>query len=198
MKEFWNDRYSSDEFVFGTEPNEFFKEQISNLSPGKLLLLGEGEGRNAVFAVQNGWDVHAIDWSETAQKKALSFARSQNVLFQYTVANLIDYFPENDTYDAVAMIFLHLEPELREKIHARVTDALTCGGKFIFEAYEKEQLGKSSGGPQQLDLLYSLEEIVTDFIDLKFLHLAKEKIVLNEGNAHKGEAVVVRFVAEKE
>ncbi len=198
MKEFWNERYSTNEFVFGYEPNEFFKEQILNFPAGKLLLLGEGEGRNAVFAAENGWDVHAVDWSESAQRKALAFARSKNVLFQYTVADIVGFFPERNTYDVVAMIFFHLEPEIREIVHSRVIDSLVRGGKIIIEAYEKEQLGKTSGGPQQTELLYSLEELVTDFIELNFLHLSKEKINLSEGNAHQGEACVVRFVAEKE
>lgn len=198
MKEFWNERYSTNEFVFGYEPNEFFKEQILNFPAGKLLLLGEGEGRNAVFAAENGWDVHAVDWSESAQRKALAFARSKNVLFQYTVADIVGFFPERNTYDVVAMIFFHLEPEIREIVHSRVIDSLVRGGKIIIEAYEKEQLGKTSGGPQQTDMLYSLEELVTDFIELNFLHLSKEKINLSEGNAHQGEACVVRFVAEKE
>lgn len=198
MKEFWNERYSTNEFVFGYEPNEFFKEQILNFPAGKLLLLGEGEGRNAVFAAENGWDVHAVDWSESAQRKALAFARSKNVLFQYTVADIVGFFPERNTYDVVAMIFFHLEPEIREVVHSRVIESLVRGGKIIIEAYEKEQLGKTSGGPQQTELLYSLEELVTDFIELNFLHLSKEKINLSEGNAHQGEACVVRFVAEKE
>lgn len=198
MKEFWNERYSTNEFVFGYEPNEFFKEQILNFPAGKLLLLGEGEGRNAVFAAENGWDVHAVDWSESAQRKALAFARSKNVLFQYTVADIVGFFPERNKYDVVAMIFFHLEPEIREIVHSRVIDSLVRGGKIIIEAYEKKQLGKTSGGPQQTDMLYSLEELVTDFIELNFLHLSKEKINLSEGNAHQGEACVVRFVAEKE
>lgn len=198
MKEFWNERYSTEEFVFGNDPNEFFKEQIDSLSAGKLLALGEGEGRNAVYAAKQGWDVHAVDWSESAQRKALAFAQSQNVLFKYTVTDLLDFFPERENYDAVALIYLHLETEAREIVHRRIIDALAPGGKIIIEAYEKEQLGRTSGGPQNIDLLYSLEDIVTDFIDLKFLHLSKEKIFLNEGNAHQGEAMVVRFVAGKE
>lgn len=198
MKEFWNERYTTEEFVFGSEPNEFFKEQIDSLSAGKLLLPGEGEGRNAVYAANNGWDVHAVDWSESAQRKALRFARSQNVLFEYTVKDLLDFFPERENYDAVALIYLHLETEAREIVHRRVIEALAPGGKIILEAYEKEQLGRTSGGPQNIDLLYSLEDIVNDFIDLKFLYLAKEKIFLKEGAAHKGEALVLRLVAEKE
>ncbi|MFA6026152.1 MAG: SAM-dependent methyltransferase, partial [Ignavibacteriaceae bacterium] len=83
MKEFWNERYSDDKFIFGTKPNEFLKSQLDTLPSGKLLLFGEGEGRNAVYAASKGWDILALDWSETAKEKALAFARQNNVLIRY-------------------------------------------------------------------------------------------------------------------
>ena len=83
MKEFWDARYKDSAFAFGEEPNEYFKEQISNLKPGKLLMPAEGEGRNAVFAAKLGWDVHAFDQSLNGQKKAMDLALKNKVNINY-------------------------------------------------------------------------------------------------------------------
>ena len=71
---FWDERYSTDEFIYGKEPNEFFRENLLKIRPGKLFLPGEGEGRNAVFAAKNGWTVDATDQSEIGKLKALKLA----------------------------------------------------------------------------------------------------------------------------
>ncbi|HRN48956.1 MAG TPA: hypothetical protein PKW69_13045, partial [Niabella sp.] len=61
MKEFWNDRYSREEYSYGQLPNEFLKETLQKLKPGKILFPAEGEGRNAVFAASLGWHADAFD-----------------------------------------------------------------------------------------------------------------------------------------
>ncbi len=197
MRDTWNERYSAEEFVYGINPNEFFKETINQIQSGKLLLLGEGEGRNAIYAAKQGWDVTAVDWSESAKLKALKLARKENVLINYIVKSLEDFEPENDTFDAIGLIFLHLIPEAREEIHKKAINALRENGILILIAFDKEQLGNNSGGPKDESLLYSLDEIVEDFIELDFKHLSKEIVNLNEGILHKGEAVVIKFIGVK-
>ncbi|MDP2303260.1 MAG: class I SAM-dependent methyltransferase [Ignavibacteria bacterium] len=197
MKQQWNDRFNSEEYVYGTEPNEFFKASISKIKPGRLLLLGEGEGRNGVYAAKNGWTVDAYDWSESAKIKALKLARANNCLIDYKVEDLVNIILHFNMYDAVGLIFLHLEEDLRESIHARVINTLKPGGKVILESYSKEQLNYSSGGPKSSELLYSLEDIVTDFNLLNYELLTKEKVILNEGELHKGEAMVIRMIGVK-
>lgn len=197
MKQQWNDRFKSEEYVYGTEPNEFFKESISKIKPGRLLLLGEGEGRNGVYAAKNGWTVDAFDWSESAKIKALKLARANNCLIDYKVEDLANLIFHFNMYDAVGLIFLHLEEDLRESIHTKVINTLKPGGKVILESYAKEQLNYSSGGPKSSELLYSLEDIVTDFNLLNYELLTKEKVILNEGELHKGEAMVIRMIGVK-
>jgi len=197
MKEFWDNRYANDAFIFGVKPNEFFKSQLDLLTAGKLLLFGEGEGRNAIYAASLGWDALAIDWSKKAKEKALALARKNNVLFRYEVGSFFDVPVEHFSFDAVALIYIHLPEEEREQLHKKAVTSLKIGGTIILEAFEKEQLGKSSGGPKELDLLYSLENIVTDFQDLDFKYFAKETIRLDEGDGHTGEASVIRFAGIK-
>jgi len=197
MKEMWDERYGEDTFIYGTKPNEFFKQQIDALPSGKLLLFGEGEGRNAVYAASKGWDVLALDWSEKAKEKALALARQNNVLIGYDVGNFLDIPVEHYSFDAAALIYIHMEEEERERLHKKAITSLKQGGMLILESFDKEQFGKSSGGPQNIDLLYSLENIVTDFQDLDFTYFAKETVQLDEGEGHKGEAHIIRFAGTK-
>ena len=88
MKDFWNDRYGRAEYAYGKEPNVFFKEQLDQLQPGKILLPAEGEGRNAVYAAEKGWQASAYDWSENAYKKAMQLAEEKKVNIDYQICSL--------------------------------------------------------------------------------------------------------------
>ncbi len=195
---FWDERYSSMEYVYGTEPNHFFKEQIDKIPVrGKILLPGEGEGRNAVYAAKLGWQVDAFDQSKIAQQKALSLAEKNEVKINYNVINLNKFNPAKEQYDAVAIIFVHLKEDFRQALNKKLIDSLKTGGKIILELFSKRQLGKNSGGPQELTMLYSLDEIERDFRNLKSTMLKEEILYLDESEKHKGEASVIRFVGEK-
>ena len=195
---FWDEKYSTDDFIYGKVPNEFFRKNLLKIRPGRLFLPGEGEGRNAVFAAQNGWVVDATDQSEVGKLKALKLASESEVKINYSVCNISEYnFPEN-YYDAAAVIFFHLPEELRKKIHKKIIESLKTNGILILELFNKEQLGKDSGGPQSLDMLYSQEDIEKDFNQLKTLLLENATIQLNEGEKHSGEASVIRFVGIKQ
>jgi len=196
--DFWNERYSSREYVYGERPNSFFKEQIEKVSiPGKLLLPGEGEGRNAVYAARLGWQVDAYDQSVNAQRKALSLAQKNKVKINYSVVDLTKFVPSKNCYDAVAIIFVHLGMEHRAIFNQKIMDSLKAGGKIILELFSKAQLGKTSGGPQDFSMLYSFDEIKKDFGSLKTIVLKEEIINIDEGEKHRGEASVIRFVGEK-
>lgn len=197
MIEFWNSRYSSEEYVYGTGPNEFFKERLDLLQPGRILLPGEGEGRNAFYALQKGWQPEAFDWSTAAKEKALKLASGSGYEFAYNISTFEEFEPRPETFDAAALIYIHLPEEQRRLLHQKVVDSLRPGGVVILEAFDKEQLGKSSGGPQDTDLLYSLAELVEDFIDLDFEVLTRAAVHLREGKFHEGEASVVRFCGVK-
>lgn len=197
MQESWNARYSAAEFVYGTEPNQFLKYELSKITPGKILFLGEGEGRNAVYAATLGWDVDAVDFSAAGKVKAEILAAEKGVKINYFVDDLSTYAPEQNFYNAAVFIFLHLEESLRSIVFEKAIDSLKPGGKIIFEAFEKEQIKNNSGGPKDEELLFLLKDVIEDFIDLDFEKLSKEKIVLTEGKGHEGEGVVVRFVGIK-
>jgi SAM-dependent methyltransferase len=196
--DFWNERYSSEEYVYGENPNHFLKEQLEKITvPGKLLLPGEGEGRNAVYAAKLGWEVEAYDQSTTGKLKAIILADKNNVKINYHIEDLLEFTPSKNFYDAVAIIYVHLNTKLRKSFNEKIIEALKPGGKIILELFSKDQLGKTSGGPQDLEMLYSLDEIKKDFSSLKSIILKEETINIEEGEKHSGEASVVGFVGEK-
>lgn len=193
----WNERYGSEDFLFGREPNRFFKEMIDGMNPGKLLLPGEGEGRNAVYAAKLGWDVYAFDASAVGRDKALLLAEEEDISISYQV-NLIEAFePEPGKYDAIALIYCHLQPAVRKPFFDKLADSLAPGGTLFMEAFRKEQLGFKSGGPKDPDMLYSAEKLALEFSGLYDLDIRAETIWLDEGPGHQGEAKVIRLVGKK-
>jgi len=196
--DFWNDRYSSDEYVYGTQPNQFFKNELQKINPvGKLLLPGEGEGRNAVFAATLGWYVDAFDQSTVAKMKAEKLAKLNNIKINYINVDLGKFVPQQNFYDCAAIIFVHLPSEIRFDFHRKIAESLKPNGKIILELFSKNQFGKNSGGPQNRDMLSTIEQIKNDFRELKTIVLREEIINLEEGDKHSGEASVIRFLGQK-
>jgi len=193
MKELWNTRYGSEAYAYGKEPNAFFAAQLEKTIPGKLLLPGEGEGRNAAYAATKGWAVEAFDLSSAGQKKALALASERGVEINYRVCPLEEFFFTADQYDAVALIYFHTDSSSREYLHRKVFEALKPGGSLFVEAFHKEQLKNDTGGPKSLDMLYDEEILENDFRLFETRLLEKQQIILNEGPFHQGKASVIRF-----
>ncbi len=193
----WDQRYAESEYVYGTNPNEFFKKELDNLTPGKLLLPAEGEGRNAVYAAEKGWIVSAFDQSEEGRKKAQLLAASRDVTIDYKIRDLeaLDYTPGH--FDAIALVFVHTSSLKRKVIHRNLIKFLKPGGTLILIGYSKEQLQYNSGGPKEESMLFSLEELKEDFADMQIHsieHLEKE---IEEGEFHRGKSSIIKMVALK-
>lgn len=196
-KEIWDLRYAAEDYYYGKSPNAFFQEKIAGLKPGKLLLPAEGEGRNAVYAASLGWDVTAVDFSEAGQRKAMQLAKDHQVMIRYHVSDVIDYDFGTDHYDVAALIYLHLPPETRKQVHQRISKSLKPGGVLILEAFNKQQLRNASGGPQSLEMLYSMDSLKGDFDGLEIIRVEELTVHIEAGNGHGGDADLVRLYAVK-
>ncbi len=193
---FWDNRYAENETVYGNEPNVFFREFIDKTIPGSLLLPCEGEGRNAIYAAAKGWRVDAFDFSQIAIQKALKRAESEKAFFLYEQNNLEDFEPEKK-YKLVASIYVHMEPSLRRKFHQKLIASMEDGGTIILEAFNKHQLQFQSGGPKDINMMYSIPDLLDDFAGLKISALGELLIDLEEGEFHQGKAAVIRMIAAK-
>lgn len=196
-EKFWNERYSGNHFIYGKNPNAFFKQQIDQLTPGKLLMPAEGEGRNAVYAAYKGWTVEAFDLSKKARKKALELAKRHHVSITYIVSSYQDFEMKPESYDAIGLIYAHIHNSLRRQLHRKLITGLKTGGTLILEGFSKEQLENDSGGPKDINMLYSKEELTEDFKSLRIERAESVEITLSEGIHHEGKANVIRIVAQK-
>lgn len=195
-KEFWDERFGHDHYVYGTAANRWFAEQLAKLRPGKLLLPAEGEGRNAVHAARQGWSVTAFDISGQGRRKALQLAEKHGVLIDYRAGMLAELPDLPRDFDALGMIYAHVEASVRNRFNAGVAELLRPGGTLIFEAFAVEQLAyqpvHNSGGPRQADMLFTVDAVRGEFPEIAFSVLKEEEVTLHEGGGHEGLAKVVR------
>ncbi len=198
-QDFWNQRYSTAEYAYGTAPNQYFKAQLDGISnPGRILLLCEGEGRNAVYAAQKGWQVTAVDFSETGRQKALKLAAENHVSIDYQISDVAQFaFEKRGPWDVIALIYAHFPSSIRAGIHQQSSQALAPKGQILLEGFNKQQLGHASGGPKNVDMLYSQSMLAEDFAGLDILENSELSIMLKEGEGHAGLGHVVQFQGSK-
>jgi len=197
MKEHWNERYSATEYIYGTNPNAWVTEKLALLEPGSILFPAEGEGRNAVYAATQGWNVSAFDQSEEGQKKALKLAIEKGVSIKFTLDDLLLFNPGPEQFNAIVMIFVHMPVEIRQPVHHKLLSYLKPGGHVILEAFTKKQIQNTTGGPRTEFLLYERDYLLDDFKDIEILELIETTTILDEGPLHQGEAFVIRMFAQK-
>lgn len=202
MKKFWDERYSSAEFAYGEEPNEYFKAQLSKLEPGKILLPGDGEGRNGVYAAKLGWEVESFDISSEGKMKADKFAEEHGLAINYQVGGLEDLSYESNYFDAIALVFTHFNPVIRANYRKKFIELLKPGGNIILESFSTKHLAYSAenpkaGGPKDVNLLTTLKQIEKEFAGLDIIELYQTEAVFNEGAFHLGKGDVVRFLGRK-
>lgn len=197
MNSFWNERYSEKEFVYGEAPNVYFEETLSKLKSGTIILPCDGEGRNAVHAARQGWNVKAFDLSEAGKMKADSLALKYDVKIDFQIEDAALALYPNETADVVAIIYTHLPSQVRKKLYQNIIHWLKPGGKVILETFCPEQLNNNSGGPKDIDMLNTKEILSEDFKNLSIDYLEYEHIQLSEGKYHEGPADVIRMIATK-
>jgi SAM-dependent methyltransferase len=197
MKSFWNDRYAEREYVYGEDPNIFFAEQLKSLKPGVIILPCEGEGRNAVFAANNGWKVFAFDSSEEGKAKAVRLAEKKGALIDYLIGDAKEINYSDDSADVVALIYAHLPPEVRKPLHQKAVQWLKPGGRVILEAFNPAQLGNTSGGPKDVSFLYTENILKQDFEGMQIEFTQTLQTTLNEGKYHEGKADIIQLIGIK-
>jgi hypothetical protein len=202
MKEFWDQKYGQEAYAYGESPNEFFKKSLEGLTPGKILMPADGEGRNGVYAATLGWQVDAFDLSHEGRRKAEALAGKHNVKINYVVGECAEVSYPKDTFDAIALIYAHFPAAIKSACHRQLMNYLKPGGIIIFEAYSKQQINYQrtnprAGGPKDVDSLFDLKEIRNDFWDVDFKDLNEEEVELQEGEYHSGKGMVIRFLGRK-
>ncbi len=197
MKNFWDERFAGSNYVYGTAPNTFFKQELDKLTPGKLLLPGEGEGRNAVYAAQQGWQVLAFDSSSEGRKKALQLASNHQVELNYQLASYESMPITAEAFDCIGLVYTHLPPIPRQALHQKLAAGLKPGGTLIMETFSKAQINNNTGGPRDINMLFSKEELAADFSSFSHLQFEELEMELDEGDFHQGHSALIRLIGVK-
>ncbi len=195
----WNERFSAEEYLFGTEPNAFLAGQAHRFRPGqRALAIADGEGRNGVWLAGQGLDVLSIDYSPVAQEKARRLAAARGVTLRFEQADMEGWDWAPDRFEVVAAIFIQFaRPELRASIFAGIQRTLAPGGLLLLQGYRPEQLGYGTGGPPHAENMYTAAMLRAAFAGLEILHLEEHDSVIAEGPGHHGMSALVDMVARK-
>lgn len=196
---FWNSVFSAEDYVYGHVPNAHLVAHAGRIkATGRVLVPGDGEGRNGVWLAGRGFQVLSVDASAAGLAKARRLARARGVAIETEEADLLDWDWPVAAFDAVVSVFLHFRPDERRPVHAAMARALRPGGVMILEAFRPEQLAFASGGPKDPAMLYRAADLRADFSGLAVAELEEAEVDLDEGPFHQGRGAVVRLVAVRQ
>ena len=195
----WNTRFAAADYVFGTAPNAFLAREAWRLKPGaRVLAAADGEGRNGVFLAERGMEVHSVDFSPQARAKAERLAQTRGVALRFETADLRHWAWPDAAYDAVVAIFVQFAtPEFRPRLFANMLAALKPGGLLFLEGYRVEQRAYKTGGPSDINHLYSKTMLREAFVAAEIVLLAAEERELDEGEGHRGRSALIDLIARR-
>lgn len=195
----WNARFAGNDFLFGTEPNQWLRDHITALPQGgRVLCVADGEGRNSVFLARHGFAVDAFDISDVAIAKARRLAAAANVTVSYQLADCDGFAWPSATYDGVAAIFVQFaDPALRSRLFARIIEGLKPGGVLILQGYTPKQLDYKTGGPSNMTHLYTEAMLREAFAQLTLVELRAYEDEIVEGSGHHGRSALIGLIARR-
>lgn len=187
----WDERYASTELVWSAGANRFVVEELAGLAPGRALDLGAGEGRNAIWLAEQGWQVTAVDFSTVGLAKGAKLAESRGVSIDWVEADLLEYRPVADAYDLVLLAYIHLLPDDFEALLSQAAAALAHGGTLLVVGHDVDNIAHGYGGPQVPEILHRADAVVSALPGLR---------IQRAGQAHRpvqtpeGERVAIDTV----
>jgi ubiquinone/menaquinone biosynthesis C-methylase UbiE len=197
MNDFWNERFGNKEYAYGEQANEFVQQELKKLPPWKILFPAEGEGRNAVFAATLGWEVTAFDPSIEGKKKADLLAKKKGVQINYIIETYENMSFQKEQFDCIALVFAHMHPLKRKEYHNKLITFLKPGGMLILEGFSKKQIYNTTGGPRNIEMLFSEQELQMDFSSFSKINFVETTRNLDEGTFHQGNASVIQVIGIK-
>lgn len=196
QQEFWNSKFLREGFLYGLKPNSFIASKVKSFPKNaKILCLGEGEGRNAIFLAKRGFEVSAIDASDIGLKKLEQRAFEENLNIK-TICMDLNEWEAQGKYDVIVASYLHMYKDERAKLFENIDDSLSIDGIFLGEFFSVKQLAYNSGGPKDEDLLYETDDFNRHF-SLYENEIKEQVTILDEGKGHQGEACVIRVLVKK-
>lgn len=194
----WNIRYDRPDYLFGTEPSQFLREQADRIPAGaRVLCVADGEGRNSVYLAGLGHEVTAFDPSSVALDKARALAAERGVSVEFHRAGVEDW-DWSRQFDAVVAIFVQFAPpQMRDRMFADMVRALAPGGVILLHGYTPRQVAYGTGGPSDPTHLYTREMLRGASANLDILRLEAYERDVDEGRGHSGRSALIDLVARR-
>lgn len=192
----WDERYSGEDYLFGTAPAQFLLRHRDLIRPGgTALCVADGEGRNSVWLAEQGLSVTAWDSSAVALEKGRRLARGRNVSVEFLQADAQSFdWPERQ-YDHVVAIFVQFAPpDLRAAMFDGMLRAAKPGGLVMLHGYTPDQMGRGTGGPPCPDHMYTVPMLTERFGDYEILQLREYEADLQEGRGHSGPSSLIDLI----
>ena len=177
----WDERYRTEELVWKAEPNRFLVAEVGSLRPGRALDLACGEGRNALWLAEWGWEVVGVDFSAVGLDKARSLAASRGLRVELVEADLREWDPPEASFDLVVLMYLHLPAADRRQVLAAASRALAPGGTLLVVGHDSTNLTDGVGGPQDASVLYTPDEIAAELPGVKLERAERVRRRLEDG-----------------
>ena len=190
----WDLRYAEGELVWSAAANQFVAAELSDISPGRALDLATGEGRNALWLADLGWEVTAVDFSVTGLDKARSLhtghPRGRDLHIDWVHADVLAYDAGPASYDLVLIAYLQLPADQRRAVARRGFDALAPDGTFFLVAHDSTNLTDGTGGPQDPAVLLTAEDVLSDLDGERFEVERADRVerIVEASDEHRGEA----------
>jgi 2-polyprenyl-3-methyl-5-hydroxy-6-metoxy-1,4-benzoquinol methylase len=193
-REEWDRRYAGSELLWTGKPNRFLVAEAGDLPPGRALDLACGEGRNAIWLAEQGWQVTGVDFSGVALEKARKLAAARGVEAEWVAADLLEYRPERRGYDLVIAFYLQVSDPQRRQILRAAGDAVAAGGALLVVAHDSRNLEQGHGGPQDPSVLYTAEDVARD-LDGTGLQIERAELVRRPVETPDGERTALDALA---
>jgi SAM-dependent methyltransferase len=160
----WDERYAAQELIWSAGPNRFLVEQAQDLPPGRALDVAAGEGRNAIWLAERGWQVTAVDFSAVGTDKGRRLARAAGVedAVTWVIADVTTWQPPSAGHELVLVAYLHVPVDDRRTAHRSAARAVAPGGTLLVIGHDAANLDGGHGGPQDPSVLFTAEDVVAD------------------------------------
>jgi SAM-dependent methyltransferase len=188
----WDERYMTDELIWRAEPNRFLVEEVARVKPGRALDLACGEGRNALWLAERGWQVTGVDFSPVGLAKARRLAVVRRVDVSWLRADVLEWNPPQTAFDLVIVMYLQLPADARRRVLSRAARALTPGGTLLVVGHDSTNLTEGTGGPQDPAVLFSPEDVANDLpgLDIERAERVRRPVHTEHGDVDAIDALV--------
>lgn len=188
---YWNARFSEAGFAYGEVANDFLMACAPHLPRGKALSLGEGEGRNAVFLAQLGFEVTAVDFSVVGLQKAQTLAQRHAVGLTCVHADLANFDMSAERWDLVISVFAQPDSPVRQRLYGQLAQSLKPGGAFLLESKVQYDATAQARYP-------GVAILVQEISGLRVVHATEQERILNEGRYHQGIQRTAQILARRD